>query len=71
MVYSGAPGDMRCKRSSSLLAALSASSGIWRFVHFFAQLVHLLAALVAFAEFLLDGLHLLAQIIVALGLVDL
>ena len=68
--YSPAASGMRSRRFSSLRAAFSTSSGMPRFGDGLVELRDLGAALVAFAQLLLDRAHLLAQQVLAVGVGD-
>ncbi len=59
---------MRARRFSSRMASVFTSSGMPAASSFCAQLFHVAAGVVAFAQLLLDGLQLLAQIELALAL---
>ncbi len=60
---------MRSRRPSCRSASSATSFGIFAFLIFVAILLDLFLQFVAFAEFLLDRLHLLPQIKLALALV--
>ena len=64
-------GDMRPRRDSSFIASFFTSSGMPGFFDLLAQVFDFALALVLLAQLLLDGLHLLAQIVVALRLLHL
>ncbi len=64
-------GDMRPRRESSLRASFFTSSGMPASSILLAQLFDLALALVLLAELLLDGLHLLAKVVIALRLLNL
>ena len=69
--YSAAAGGSLASRSSSRRACLSTSSGRLALSMLLAQLVDLGLGLVGLAQLVLDGLELLAQDVLALGLVHL
>ena len=69
--YSAAAGGRRSRRPSSRSACLRACSGRLGRLDPLAQLVDLGLLLVGLAELLLDRLELLAQVVLALALVDL
>ena len=69
--YSAAAEGSFARRSSSRRACLSASSGRLASSMRVAQLVDLGLGLVGLAQLVLDGLHLLAQEVLALALVHL
>ena len=70
-VYSAAAGDILERRSSSRMRLLLDLLRHARGLDLLAQLVVLALLVVAFAELLLDGLHLLAQVVLALVLLQL
>ena len=70
-MYSAAATGIRDRRSSSRAASFLTASGIPRRFDLLAELLDLLLLVVAFAQLLLDRLHLLAQEVVALVLADL
>ena len=61
-------GDMRDRRLSSFSASFFTSSGMPAASIFLLQLFDVALAFVLLAQFLLDGLHLLAQVVLALRL---
>ena len=66
----GAIGDMRASRPSSFSASFFTSSGMPAASIFCAQFFGVARAFVLLTQFFLDGLHLLAQVVLALGLLD-
>jgi hypothetical protein len=69
-VYSAAAGDIFDRRSSSRMASFLTSSACRPF-DLLAQLAALALLVVALAQLLLDRLHLLAQVVLALVLLQL